>query len=186
MARNPASDVVSFWNRGRVLGWGAAALVLLIPLVAMRFTDEVDWEPGDFAVAALLLGGVGLAFELAVRWSRDSDYRAAAGLGLLGALLLAWVNGAVGIIGSENNDANQLYGGVLLIGGVGALLARFRSRGMAWALLATAAAQALVAAIAVALGLGGDVSGWLEIVLLNAFFVALFGASGLLFRRAAR
>ena len=32
-----------------------AALLLLTPAVAMRFTGEVNWGPSDFVVAAVLI-----------------------------------------------------------------------------------------------------------------------------------
>lgn len=35
-------------------------LLLLVPLVAMQFTDEVDWGGGDFVVAGGLLFGVAM------------------------------------------------------------------------------------------------------------------------------
>lgn len=41
------------------------------------------------------------------------------------------MNGAVGIVGSEDNPANLMYGGVLAVGIVGAVIARFRAEGMA-------------------------------------------------------
>ena len=59
------------------------------------------------------------------RASGNAAYRAAAGFALAAAFLLVWVNGAVGIIGTENNDANLLYVGVFGVGFFGALIARF-------------------------------------------------------------
>jgi hypothetical protein len=152
----------------------------------MQFTDEVNWDVADFAFAAVLLGGVGLAYELTVRKSGDISYRAAIGVALAAAFLLVWVNAAVGIIGSEDNDANVMYGGVLAVGVIGAIIARFRPRGMVRALFATALAQASVAVVALIARLGSPESGPLEIVALNGFFVALFVGSAWLFRRAAR
>jgi hypothetical protein len=101
------------------------------------------------------------------------------------ALVLVWLNLAVGIIGSENNPANLMYGGVLAVGVIGAVFARFRPRGMARVLLAMALAQALVAAIALIGRLGSPGSGPLEILTLNGLFVALFAGSAYLFRRSA-
>lgn len=109
----------------------------------------------------------------------------AMGLALAAALLLAWLSLGVGIIGADNDPANRMYFGVIAVGIAGALAARFRPRGMAWALLAMALAQALVGAYALLAGLGRPWSGPLELILLNAFFVALFLASAWLFRRAA-
>ncbi|MDX1531361.1 MAG: hypothetical protein R3362_07530 [Rhodothermales bacterium] len=151
----------------------------------MGFTDAVAWSVGDFAFAAALLLSAGIPLELAMRTTNDTSYRAAVGAALVGALLLIWVNGAVGIIGSESNDANLMYGGVLAVGVVGALVARFDPRGMARAMSAMALAQALVAGIALIAELGPPGSGP-QIVALNGFFVALFAGSAVLFQRAAR
>lgn len=173
-------------NRWRMAGWGAAAVVLLLPLVAMRFTDEVNWDMADFLVFGGLLVGAGVSYELAARMTGNIAYRAGAGVALAAAFILVWVNGAVGIIGSENNSANLMYAGVLATGIVGAIIARFQPQGMARALFATAFAQALVAAVALIAGPGSPQSGPLEIVGLNGFFFALFIGSALLFRQAAR
>ncbi len=118
--------------------------------------------------------------------SPKTTYRAAVGLALLTAGLLIWLSLGVGIIGADGDPANRLYFGVLAVGLVGAIFARFRPLGMARALLATALAQALVAVIAVAARLGYPWSGPLELTILNGFFVALFGAAAWLFWRAAQ
>lgn len=83
---------------GRVL-LGAGA-ILLVPLVAMRFTREVDWGPLDFAVAAMLLAGIGSLHVLLTRKLGSAPQRRAIGGGLLLALLLLWAELAVGIFGS--------------------------------------------------------------------------------------
>jgi hypothetical protein len=158
----------------------------MLPLVAMQFTDEVNWSVADFALAGALLLGVGIPLELAVRKSGDAAYRAGVGVALVAAFILVWVNGAVGIIGSENNDANLMYGGVLAVGIIGAIIARFRPPGMARALFAMAFVQALIAAIALVAGLGSPENGPREIIGVNAFFVVLFVGSALLFQKAAR
>ena len=113
-------------------------------------------------------------------------YRSAIGVALAAAFILAWMSLGVGVIGADGDLANVMYAGVLAVGVIGAIFARFRPRGMARALFATALAQALVAAIALIAGLGYTASPPLEIVLLNGFFVALFVGSALLFRYAAR
>lgn len=117
--------------------------------------------------------------------TEDRVRRFGVGVALAAAFLLAWVSLGVGLIGADGDPANVMYFGVIAVGIVGALIARFEPRGMAVALFATAAAQALVAAIALFGGLGRPWSGPLEIVLSNAFFVGLFTGSGCLFRRAA-
>jgi hypothetical protein len=159
----------------------ATALVLLLPLLA-----GWDWGLADFVFAGALIFGTGFAFVLAARKVGNTAYRAAAGVALAAAFMLVWVTGAVGIIGTEDDNANLMYFGVLAVGIVGAIVARFRSHGMARALFATALAQALVAVIVLAFGLGLPWSPPLEILALNGFFVALFAGSALLFRYAAR
>jgi hypothetical protein len=173
-------------RRWRNAGWGAAGLLVLLPFLAMQLTDEVAWSPADFVLAALLIGGAGLAWELAARKARGRAYRAAAGVALAASIFLVWVNGAVGIIGSEDNPANLMHGGVLAVGVVGAAFARSEPTGMARALWATALAQALVPLLALAAGADFTGSGPLEIVAITALFAAFWLASALLFKRAAR
>ena len=79
-----------------------------------------------------------------------------------------------------------MYVGVLFVGIVGAIVARFRPDGMARALLAAALAQALVAVIALIAGLGHPASPPLEILGVSGFFVTLFVGSALLIRYAGR
>jgi hypothetical protein len=105
------------------------AILLLIPLIAMQFTDEVVWTFVDFAVAGVLLFGTGLTYMLVTRSSGSIAYRIAIGFALFTGLLLIWVNLAVGIIGTESNPANTMYFGVFFIGIIGALIARFRAKG---------------------------------------------------------
>jgi len=174
-------------NRWRIAAWSFASLILLLPLIAMQFTDTVNWSVGDFVFAGVLVIGTGIAYELAMRMTRSIAYRAAAGIALAGAFLLLWLNGAVGVIGDEDNPANLMYGGVLAIGFLGAILARFQAHGMARTLFVMAIAQALIGVIALVggLGYGGPTWPW-DVVGLTGFFVVLFAGSGLLFRNAAR
>ena len=147
----------------------------------------MNWDIFDFAVFGAMLLGVGVIYALAKRRTNNTTYRFALGIALGAAFLLVWVNGAVGIIGNENNDANMMFFGVLLVGVVGAILARLRPKGMARAMYATAFAQALVAVIALVanLGLAGPSWPW-DVLVLTGFFAALWLFSGRLFRKAAR
>jgi uncharacterized membrane protein len=162
--------------------WGTAGLILLVPLVAMQFTEEVAWGPADFALVGAMLFAACGTYELAARGTGNTAYRAAVGVALAAAFILVWMNLAVGIIGSEENPANLMYGGVLAVGLVGAILARFQPHGMARALIGTALAQALAAMIAL-------IAGWgyaLGLTILTGGFVALWLTSARLFRKAAR
>jgi hypothetical protein len=160
---------------------------LLVPLVAMRFTDEVAWGVFDFVAAGVLLFGTGLTFQLVARRARGNAYRAAVVVALAAALLLVWLVGAVGVIGEDGDRADVMYGGVLAVGIAGAAVARFRPGGMARAMLAMAFAQALVAVVALIAGKNqAPVSSVGELLGLNGIFVALFSGSAWLFRRSAR
>ncbi len=121
------------------------------------------------------------------RMQAARSYRFGAGVALATPLLLFWVIGAVGLIGVEGDPFDRIYGGVVGVGLVGAVIARLRAAGMARAMFAAAGAQAVVIVIALIVGKQHvAVSSVPEIVLLNGFFVALWCGSAMLFRRAAR
>jgi len=171
-------------GRLRIARWVAVTtLILLVPLVAMQFSDEWNWSLGDFIVVGALLMSVGVSYELAVRKTGDTAYRAGAGLALAGALILVWVNGAAGI---TDSDADALF--VLLvvpIGIVGSIIARFQPGGMARAMFATASAQALVGVAALIAGIVPAYNSPAETLGLTGFFAMVFVGSALLFRQAA-
>lgn len=75
-------------------------LLLLIPLIAMQFTDEVKWTLSDFVVMGVLLLGTGLLCELVIRKVKKVEYRIALCVALLAALFLVWAELAVGIFGT--------------------------------------------------------------------------------------
>lgn len=175
-------------TRKRMIILGLAVVcVLLVPLVAMQFTGEVDWSFSDFVFAAVVLFGAGLTYILIARTSGNIAYRAGIGLAVATGLLVVWANGAVGLIGNEREPANLMYYGVLAVGFNGAIAARIRPRGMALASFATALATALVAVIALVAGMQHyPESSVAEILTVNGFFVELFVVTGLLFQIADR
>ncbi len=146
------AEIRGVWNVLRMLGWGAVAVLLMLPLVAMQFTDEVNWTAEDFIAAGVMLGGAGLGTEFLVRQSSSHAYRAGAVFAVLAAFLTVWANLAVGMIGDEGNPYNLLFGGVIVTGLLGMILARFQPAGMAVAMVVTAVAQAAVGAF----GLSAD------------------------------
>lgn len=85
----------------------ATALILLLPLVAMQITDEVDWGLADFVIAGFLLGGTGLLLELAARKPRNIAYRAAAIAIGVAAIVLGEADDAPGLV---------LFGCLLIVG----------------------------------------------------------------------
>jgi hypothetical protein len=87
---------------GRQLGLVVlgTALILLAPLLAMQFTDEVAWDGYDFAAAAVLLGGTGLVYLILARLFRSARSRLLLGMAMAAVLLLAWAELAVGVFGT--------------------------------------------------------------------------------------
>ena len=165
-------------HRWRIAAWGTAALLVLLPLVAMQFTAEVNWTLADFVFASVVIGTVGLLFELAVRMSRNMAYRAGVGLALAAAFLIVWANGAVGMIGDEGSGYTQLFYGVIGVALIGSVAAMFRPAPMALAMLAAGLAHLGVAAG----GLSADPRG----AGISAVFGGLWLLSAALFRLAAR
>jgi len=179
----------------RLIVWAiVVALILLIPLVLTLLGSGVDgegwhWTFFDFVFMGTLLYGSALTYELVARKMSNGAYRAAVGVAVVTAVLLVWINAAVGIIGDGDLDSpNGMYFGVLAIGLVSAFIARFKPHGMARALFAMALAQFLVPVIALIFWPPPVISwapGVVQVFGLNAIFAMLWIGSALLFRRAS-
>jgi hypothetical protein len=89
---DPDGRLRNRWNRTL---WGGAALLLLAPLVAMQFTDEVDWNAADFIVFGAMLGVAVGSWELASRAFSKLAWRVAAGIAIAATFLLVWASLAV-------------------------------------------------------------------------------------------
>ncbi|WP_395673397.1 hypothetical protein [Phenylobacterium sp.] len=171
----------------RLIGWGAAAVLLATPLVAMRFTDEVNWTASDFLFMGMLFGVIGGLLELAVRKSGRAAYRLGVAVALAIAFFSIWLTGAVGIIGSENETANLLYLAVLVAALAGAFVARFQPEGMARAMVVAAVAELIVPPAAAIFWPEAREAIWRrEVFVLTGGFVFLWLVAAALFRKAAR
>jgi len=165
----------------------ATELLLLIPLIAMQFTDEVAWGVFDFVIAGALLFGAGLVYAIITRSERSILYRIAIGFAVCSALFMIWANLAVGLIGSGPNAGNLMFMGALVVGITWSILAHFQPIGMQRAMYATAGALAVVAIIALLANMQQyPGSSAIEIIGVSGFFIALFVVSGLLFGFAAK
>lgn len=160
-------------------------LILTLPFIAMQFTSQVAWTLRDFVTAGFLLAGAGLSYEFLSSRALNEQGRWATALAVGTGLLLIWVNLAVGLIGNENNPANDLYFGVIMVGLIGAGLARFRPRGMMRALFAMALTQALVPLVAMAIWRPQINFGLVQVLAVNSFFVALFIGAALMYKKAS-
>jgi hypothetical protein len=162
------------------------AAVLAVPALAMALnlaipdpggrTDRVDWGPMDFAIIGVLVLGAAVLYEYASSRGSGVAQKAAVGIAVLAGLGLIWVNLAVGFMDVANG--NLMYVLVLFVALVGAAIGRFEPRHAANAMFATAAVHAIVAVIGLAANLGPT-------LLADAFWVAAWIASGLLFRQAS-
>lgn len=76
------------------------AAILLIPLVAMQFTREVNWTASDFVIMGVLLFGTGLLLQFAANKLRTGKSRVIALGAIVFAFLFVWAELAVGIVGS--------------------------------------------------------------------------------------
>lgn len=74
-------------------------VILLIPLIAMQFTDEVNWDIVDFIVMACLLFGIGSLFVLVSRRAQRKHLTPIAIAFIILALYI-WTELAVGIFTS--------------------------------------------------------------------------------------
>lgn len=161
----------------RIAPWIGAGGLLLLPAVAMRFTDQVQWTAFDFVAAAVMLAIPLAIFELAMRAKVSWAYRGGVAAALGGGFLTVWANGAVGILGNEDNPVNLIFPGLLAIGLIGAFLVNFRSRGMAAVMFALAILQ-------LAIGVGAFIGGYQDAVF-SGLFLAAWLISAALFRKAA-
>jgi hypothetical protein len=187
MTISPEKSGRRSWGRRLTAAWiTVTALLLLTPLAAMQFTDEVNWTVGDFAFAGGMLVTAGLIYELAAR-AGGLAYQAAVVMALGAVILIMWTTGAVGVIGSEDNPGNLLYLAVVGLAIVGAAIARGHASWMVWVMATAAAATVLVPVIAFA-GVADPVSDVLapEVFAATCVFAGMWIVSAWLFRKAAR
>jgi FtsH-binding integral membrane protein len=139
-----------------------------------------------FPLLGFMLGGAVASARALYETTANTAYRVGVGIALGAAFLLVWTVLAVGGIGA-GGPPDLMFGGVLTVGIVGAIIARFEPRGMARALFATAIAQVLVPVVALAAGWhrlpGSSVQ---EILIYCWFFAVLFAGSAWLFLEAAQ
>ena len=121
-----------------------------------------------------------MAYALIARKMGSWAYKAGVGVALAAGFGLGWSN--MVHVADSGNPANLVYYGVLVLGVVGAGLARLEARGLARTLFAMAA---MLAVIAVLLPSGASPELARNMAIGHGFLVALFITSGLLFRHAS-
>jgi len=154
--------------------------LLMVPLVASRMVAGWNWRAGSFVIVYFLFFATGMAYAMIARKMGAWSYKAGVGVALAAGFALGWSN-MVHVADSEN-PANLLYYSVLVVGGIGAWLARMEPRGLARTLFAMAATLTL---IAVMLPSGAPPYLARNMAIGHSLLVALFATSGLLFRHAS-
>ncbi|ELR71533.1 hypothetical protein C900_02596 [Fulvivirga imtechensis AK7] len=161
----------------------ATAALLMVPALAMQFTDEVDWKVGDFIIMGVLIFGIGLSYVLISRFGSSLIYKAGVALALCTTFLMIWANLAVGLIGAGPHWGNLMYIGVVAVCIIGVISSHFSTAGMERAMYVTASTLVLVAIIALSANMheypGSSVA---EIIGVNGFFATLYAISGAFFR----
>ncbi|MES2810854.1 MAG: hypothetical protein V4670_00155 [Bacteroidota bacterium] len=74
--------------------------LLAIPLIAMQFTNEVNWSASDFLIMGALLLGVVLIIEFILQKITNTTSRIGIVAVVLVLFLLIWAELAVGIFNS--------------------------------------------------------------------------------------
>lgn len=168
------------WNGWRMTGWSVLFALFFLPAIAMRFTAEVDWTASDFLFAAVLLSALGIGAEIAVRVGRNAPHRMGIAIGALGGFLTVWINGAVGMLGSENEVTNLAFIALVGIAVVASFSVWFRPGQMRLIAAALAIGQFAVGIAAGLWTMPGHAVEWGAL----AFLAAIWSASAACFHLA--
>jgi hypothetical protein len=158
---------------------GALAL-LMVPLVASRVVEGWHWGAGSFVFVYVLFFATGMAYALIARKMGVWSYKAGVGVALVAGFALGW---STRVQTADSGHPERLwYLSVLVVGFIGACLARLKAPRLAVTLFAMAATLAL---ITVMLPSGAPPDMARRMAIGHGVYVALFIASGLMFRHAS-
>ena len=162
----------------RVALWALA--LLMVPLVASQFVEDWHWGVGGFVWVYILFFLTGMMIALVARRMGVWSYKVGVGMALVAGFALGW--STMVQVADSDSPERLWYHSVLVVGGIGALLARLEARGLARTLFAMAATLAVIAMILPS-GAPPDIARRMAIG--HGVYVVLFTASGLLFRHAS-
>ena len=91
---------MTFQNKRLVIIILIVLAFLLVPFIAMQFSDEVNWSLSDFVIAGLLIFGTGVLIDFVLRKTKKTNYKILAIIAIALIFLLIWVELAVGIFGT--------------------------------------------------------------------------------------
>ncbi|MCU1330660.1 MAG: hypothetical protein JWN34_6030 [Bryobacterales bacterium] len=157
-----------------------ALVVWMVPLVASQFVDDWHWGVGGFVRVYVLLFLTGIVIALSARRMGVWSYKVATVMGVVAGLALGW---STMVQTADSGHPERLwYLSVLVVGLIGACLARLKAPGLAITLFAMATVLAL---ISVVLPSGAPPDMALRMAIGHGAVIALLTASGLLFRHAS-
>jgi hypothetical protein len=157
-----------------------ALAVWMVPLVASQFVEDWHWGVGGFVRAYVLFFLTGMVMVLVARRMGVWSYKAGVVLALVAGFALGW--STMVQVADSGHPERLWYHSVLVVGVIGACLARLKAPGLAWTLFAMAATLALIA-VTLPPGAPPDIARRMAIG--HAVYAVLFTASGLLFRHAS-
>lgn len=178
--------MIKIKNTKRIIIWSFISVIIVAIRWIILLTDQSQWS--EALGYSMILGIIGITYELWM-WLKTQTkiYCLALLIGLGWMLFLGLANGAVGIIGSENNPANLMYWAVFAVRIIGSLISHLRSRGMRITLFMTAFVQLSIPVFAFfvwpAQASWGN-AGVMWVFVINLIFALLFVVSALLFGRA--
>jgi hypothetical protein len=71
--------------------------ILLIPLIAMQFNSEINWDRPDFVIMGILIFTLSMAFNFAMKKITTHSHRVLAGGIIILGFIYVWAELAVGI-----------------------------------------------------------------------------------------
>ena len=179
IVRENATHMSQFGKTTLRVGLGALA-VWMVPLVASQFVDDWHWGVGGFVGVYVLLFLTGIAITLIAGRMGVWSYKVAIAMTLVAGLALGW---STMVQTADSGHPERLwYLSVLVMGFIGACLTRLKASGLAITLFAMATVLAL---ISVVLPSGAPPDMALRMAIGHGAVIALFTASGLLFRHAS-
>lgn len=157
-----------------------ALAALMVPLVASQLVEGWNWPAGAFVRVYFLFFGVGMVFALIARKMGARSYKVGVGVALFAGLAFGW---STMVQTADSGHPERLwYLSVLVVGLIGACLARLKAAGLALTLFAMAA---VVALISIVLPSDPSPDAARNMAIGHGVYAAVFTASGLLFRHAS-
>lgn len=157
-----------------------ALVVLMVPIIASRVVEGWNWPARAFVLVYGLFFVTGMAYALIARKMAAWSYKAGVAVALVAGFALGW--STMVQTADSGHPERMWFLSVLVVGLIGALLARLRARGLALTLFAMAVTLAVMA---VTLPSGAPPEMAQRMAIGHGVFVALFVASGLMFRHAS-